>query len=103
MKKEIPYHPELMELLPSLGFNNSTDLIKYLRTCRAPYSIIDRIYTSEERIKENIDMMKNSNEVDETSFIFVMSVPETDRVDVMHCFGMSKEELIKYLQLKAFS
>lgn len=102
MKKEIPYHPELREVIPSLGIDSSTDLIRYLRTSHAPYMYIDRIYTTEQRIEENVDMMKNS-EADEKSFIFVMSVPENDRVEVMHCFGMSKEELIKYLQLKAFS
>jgi hypothetical protein len=96
MKKEIPYHPELRQLIPSLGIDNSTDLIRYLRTSHAPYIIIDRVYTSEQRIEENIDMMKNSNEVDEKSFIFVMSVPETDRVEVMHCFGMSKEDNEKF-------
>lgn len=104
MKNLIPYHPELRQLIPNLGFNSSTQVFTYLHQCGVHYVYI-RTLTIEDKITETIkDLMKDQ----EYGFIFTMDVdilnPEGKKsVDVIHFYGLSKNELIKRLKLKAFS
>lgn len=106
MKKEIPYHPELRELIPSLGFDSSTKVLSFLRQIGANFWY-DRIHTKEDRIEINVDTL---NELTDSvskdfgaGFIFVMDVPGSDAIEVIHLAIISKDDLIKYLKLKVFS
>jgi hypothetical protein len=103
-KELIPYYPELRSLIPTLGFNSSTKVFSYLKACNAFY-IYDRIYCSEDKISKSIGDFHNSlttNHIDK-GFIFVMDVPNTDAVEVVHCLRLSKDNMIKYLKLKCYS
>lgn len=105
--KKIPYYPKLRTLIPSLGFNSSTDIFIYLRQCNVNF-MYDRVYTTEERIIDNIKEFnlcaKESYKKLGWGFIFV--IDDLDRkgsVDIVHLYGITKNKLIKYLRLKAFS
>ena len=103
MKKVIPYHPELRELLPSLGFADSTSLFIYLRNSSINFEY-DRICTSEDRIDKNIKELNGLYEdLEGKSFIFIMDTVNIGSIDVICLCGISKEEMIRYLQLKVFS
>lgn len=99
-RKVIPYYSELRELIPNLGFNNSSKLFNFLQQCGIGFFYYDRIYTSEDRITLSVEELKKMRN---EGFIFVMSVVDFDAVDVIYIDGISKEELIKYLKLKVFS
>lgn len=116
-RKIIPYYPELRELIPSLGFKSSTEVFSYLRKCKVNFGY-DRIACStEDEIKKNIevfnlveDELKLELEELDRGFIFVMDIPDTIdvrqmpiNIDVIHCFMITKDDLIKYLKLKVFS
>lgn len=104
MKSLIPYYPELREILPNLGFHSSTKVFTYLHQIGVHYVYV-RTLTVEDKITETIkDLMKDQ----ECGFVFTMDVdilnPDGKKaVDVIHFYGLSKEDLIKYLQLKVFS
>ena len=103
--KKAPYYTKLRTLLPSLGFTSSTQIFMYLRQCNIHYGY-DRINTTEDRILENIEEFnrcaKESHKITGWGFIFVMDDPDTNRIDMVHLYGISKNKLIKYLRLKAF-
>jgi hypothetical protein len=102
----IVYYPELKELISNLGFADSTSLIRYLRDSGAPYTYMGRTYTSEDRIPviiKELNVLMKGNCQDDKCFIFVMSVPNSTNIDVLDCYGLSKDEFIKYLTLKVFS
>lgn len=110
----IPYYPELRQLIPSLGFENSTKVFSYLRKCKINF-MYDRIAcATEDQIEKNIKVFNNVDNLEELTdldmgFIFVMDIPnradcvEVINIDVIHCSMITKEDLIKYLKLKAFS
>jgi hypothetical protein len=104
--KKVPYYIKLRKIIPSLGFNSSTEIFRYLRQCNINF-MYDRINTTEDRIPENIEefslIAKGSFKVFGRGFIFVMDDPNTNRIDMVHLQGISKIKLIKYLRLKAFS
>ena len=104
--KKIPYYPKLRTLIPSLGFNSSTDIFIYLRQCNVNF-MYDRINTTENRIPENIEEFnrcaKESYKIFGKGFIFILDDLDTDRIDMVHLQSISKNKLIKYLRLKAFS
>lgn len=98
--KAIPYYPELRELIPSWGFKNSTSVISYLlRQCNVSI-MYDRIYTREERIETNVEYFKGESD---EGFIFVMDVPDTPAIEVIHLYAITKDDMVKYLKLKVFS
>ena len=60
----------------------------------------DRIYTKEENIETNIEYFKG---LCSEGFIFVMDVPFTGAIEVIHLYRITKDDLVKYLKLKVFS
>lgn len=104
--KKVPYYTELRTLIPSYGFKTSTQVFIYLRQCNI-FFMYDRINTTEDRILENIGeltlLARESYKAIGWGFIFVMDEPDTNRIDIVHLYGVSKNKLIKYLRLKAFS
>jgi hypothetical protein len=105
-KNLIPYYPELRKLIPSLGFKSSTKVFSYLKQCNTDF-VYDRIYTIEKDIEVNIKSlnMRTSHVSDKIyrGFIFVMDVPDTNAVEIVHCALLTKNTLIRMLKLKAFS
>ncbi len=110
-RKVIPYYPELRSLIPSLGFKSSTDVFYFLKQSKINFEY-DRIATANDQIEKNIEVfntIENSEELigSNMGFIFVMDIPNTAdcymNVEVIHCFSITKDELIRYLKLKVFS
>jgi len=108
MKKEIPYYPELRKLVPNLGFDTSTKVISYFRKSNFVH-LIDRTFTSDSSEARIIEFIKEQEEIckkydqDDKGFIFIMDVPNSDNIELLHIHFLSKDQFIKYLQLKAFS
>lgn len=107
--KVIVYYPELRKVISTLGFDNSTQVFSFLRKCNVDF-VYERIYTKEHLIDATIkDLRRLTTEIEifDKGFIFVMDVPNTDAVEVVHClffnFPTTKEILIKFLQLKVFA
>lgn len=104
----IPYYPELGKLVTNLGFETSSQVISYFRKSNVVH-LIDRTFTSDssedrimEFIREQEKLVKDYNQNDE-GFIFVMGVPNSDNIELLHIHFMSKDQFIKYLKLKIFS
>lgn len=103
VNKPIPYYPDLEDEIYQLGFKTFDDVVMFLANIKhMDFPIRIKHYRSNNIDREMRYLQDQWNDIYDDGFIFTMSDPYRELIDIVYIGQIDKNKFIKILSMRTF-